>query len=82
MTLLNIYIYTRTHIHAHGCTQLVMVRTDAIRHTAKVDVKCIAVDIMPISRTGYLAVVLRPSFPMVTITSSMMMSCLVDPVGA
>ena len=26
--------------------------------------------------------VVRPSFPMMTITSSMMMSCLVDSVGA
>ena len=36
-----------------------------------------------IGRTDYVVVVVRPSFPMTTITSSMMMmSCLVDPVGA
>ena len=36
------------------------------------------------SRGGFATsnYVVRPSFPMMTITSSMMMSCLVDPVGA
>ena len=65
-------------LHTYSVYHLFYVMKTGTKQT-----RSFTVDFMTVSSSEPFAVV-RPSFPMMTITSSMMMtmSCLLDPVGA